>query len=531
MLLNDTDVDGDTLTVNTTPVSGPSNGALVLNADGTFTYTPDANFNGTDSFLYEVSDGNGGTGKSMVTLNVTAMNDDPLAGTGSFTTNEDVPFSGGLAPNATDVDGDSLTFSLLSDAINGNVVVDADGSFTYTPDPLFNGSDSFVYLVSDGNGGIDTATVNLTINPVNNQAQFVGPSTIDLVEDDAPVNFDLTDFFTDVDGDPLAFEVLSADDSLLSHSISNDGTQLQLVPAADANGLSQIVVQASDQSGIPTTATIEVDIAPVNDTVTVEGQQFQTVSTEQLSGVLLNEVTDVDGEPLSVVVTQPPQNGELTINPDGTFTFDPEEDFDGTTEFQFVVFDGVSESDVAAVQIDVISDFLVVIEPVEVTPEVEETDTSDDDDEPVPNGVEISDDDDDDEILANPTGGSSAVSVIAEELVALDPSLFTRTADSESAEVDQERAIGSLRQAVSGVTRPTELDTSSVADADGISNLDVVAQPSLLWQELDQIRESSNQNSVVESLAVGSVGTIGSSLIVGYVIWACLLYTSDAADE
>ena len=78
LLLNDSDLDGDTLSVNTTPVSGPASGTLVLNADGTFTYTPNVNFNGTDSFTYEVTDGNGGSAEATVDITVNSVNDAPV---------------------------------------------------------------------------------------------------------------------------------------------------------------------------------------------------------------------------------------------------------------------------------------------------------------------------------------------------------------------------------------------------------------------------------------------------------------------
>ena len=89
LLQNDSDLDGDTLAVNTTPVSGPANGTLVLNANGTFTYTPNANFNGTDSFVYQVTDGNGGSTQATVNITVNSINDDPVAANDAFSTGED----------------------------------------------------------------------------------------------------------------------------------------------------------------------------------------------------------------------------------------------------------------------------------------------------------------------------------------------------------------------------------------------------------------------------------------------------------
>ena len=156
LLQNDSDLDGDTLTVTTVPVNGPSDGSLVLRPDGTFTYTPDADFFGTDSFTYEVTDGNGGTAEATVNIMVDPVNDAPVANDDNFTVDEDdaltLPLDV-LLINDTDVDGDSLAIGNVIAPASGTLTFGANGTFTYTPDPDFNGTDSFTYEVTDGNGG------------------------------------------------------------------------------------------------------------------------------------------------------------------------------------------------------------------------------------------------------------------------------------------------------------------------------------------------------------------------------------------
>ena len=169
-------MDGDTLTISATPVTDVANGTLVLNTNGTFTYTPDANFNGTDSFVYTLEDGNGGTDTATVTLTVNSVNDEPVANDDAFAGDEDnditgdvLNLRGGGGGEDTDDDNDTLTISAtpVTDVANGTLVLNTNGTFTYTPDANFNGTDSFVYTLEDGNGGTDTATVTLTINAVN----------------------------------------------------------------------------------------------------------------------------------------------------------------------------------------------------------------------------------------------------------------------------------------------------------------------------------------------------------------------------
>ena len=165
---NDSDIDvGDTLTVNTTPVVGPANGTVQLNTNGTFTYTPNANFVGSDSFTYEVTDGNGGIAQATVNITVAAVNDDPVATDDVFTVDEDSVLNNGqlsLLSNDTDIDvSDTLTVNTtpVVDPTNGTVQLNTNGTFTYTPDSNFSGTDSFTYEVNDGNGGTAQATVDI----------------------------------------------------------------------------------------------------------------------------------------------------------------------------------------------------------------------------------------------------------------------------------------------------------------------------------------------------------------------------------
>ena len=133
VLGNDSDLDGDTLVVNTTPVSDPTNGTVVLNADGSFVYTPDTNFFGSDSFVYEVSDGNGGTAQATVDITVDSVNDAPVAADDTFSTVEDVSVTGNVLGNDSDTDGDTLSVNTtpVSDPANGTVVLNSDGTFVY----------------------------------------------------------------------------------------------------------------------------------------------------------------------------------------------------------------------------------------------------------------------------------------------------------------------------------------------------------------------------------------------------------------
>ncbi|TXJ08810.1 MAG: tandem-95 repeat protein, partial [Acinetobacter sp.] len=137
------DVDGDSLSYS--KGSDPSNGTVTVDANGNYTYTPNKDYNGSDSFTVIVDDGKGGKTTSTITIDVTPVNDAPTAANDHKTTAEDTPVTGKVT--GSDVDGDSLTYSKGSDPSNGTVTVDANGNYSYTPNPNYNGSDSFTVIV------------------------------------------------------------------------------------------------------------------------------------------------------------------------------------------------------------------------------------------------------------------------------------------------------------------------------------------------------------------------------------------------
>lgn len=146
--------------------SDPSNGALTLNLDGSFVYTPTHNFNGQNSFTYHATDGQLKSETVTVTLNVLAVNDKPVAAGDHYTTTEDIPLiipAPGLLTNDEDVDGDSLTAITDTLPLNGDLTLLPDGSFVYQPDPGFIGHDSFNYRASDGQAMSDPITVVITV--------------------------------------------------------------------------------------------------------------------------------------------------------------------------------------------------------------------------------------------------------------------------------------------------------------------------------------------------------------------------------
>jgi len=170
VLSNDTDYDVSILTA--VLVDGPTNGTLTLNVDGGFAYTPAANFNGIDSFTYIANDGLADSNVATVTITVTAVNDAPVAVNDTYATSFEkqltVDATDGVLKNDSDIDGDDLTAVLVANVSNGTLALEADGSFTYTPNTGFSGVDTFTYKAFDGTLYSDIATVSITVSAFAN---------------------------------------------------------------------------------------------------------------------------------------------------------------------------------------------------------------------------------------------------------------------------------------------------------------------------------------------------------------------------
>ncbi|WP_421939882.1 Calx-beta domain-containing protein [Pedobacter sp.] len=323
-----TDADGDPLTFTLTVI--PAHGTVVVNADGTYTYTPDPNYNGTDVFTVSVNDGNGGIVAVTINVTVTPVNDIPVATAAAITTAQDTPVNGTVT--ASDVDGDALSFTLTTPPAHGTVVVNANGTYTYTPTPGYVGNDTFTITVSDGKGGTVTVTIPVTITDVNDAPVATAPALT--TAEDTPANGTIT--ATDADGDPLTFTVTTAPANG-TVTVNADGTYTY-TPNANYNGTDVFTVTVSDGKGGTTTVTINVTVTPVNDAPVATAPAIATPQNAPVNGTVT--ANDVDGDALSFTLTTPPAHGTVVVNADGTYTYTPTPGFVGNDTFTITVSDG-----------------------------------------------------------------------------------------------------------------------------------------------------------------------------------------------
>lgn len=256
VLANDTDLDGDALTILN--VGTPDQGGTVLNGTDVLTYTPAANFYGLEVFTYTVTDGLlFDTG--LVTVTVTNVNDAPIAADDTFTVDED-SFANVLdvLMGDTDPDEDNLTISSIGTPDQGGTVLYGTDIITYTPAADFSGVETFTYEVSDGNGGIDTATVTITVTQLNDAPQAVNDTYTGT--EDAELTISTPGVLAnDMDNelDPLTSALITQTVSG-TVSLASDGS-FTYTPNAGICGTDTFTYQASD--GILTSNVATVSLA------------------------------------------------------------------------------------------------------------------------------------------------------------------------------------------------------------------------------------------------------------------------------
>jgi large repetitive protein len=211
VLANDTDVDaGDLLSVTSYDASGAGKGTLTHNGAGSFTFAPQADYFGTQSFSYTITDGNGGFATGVATIVVTPVPDAPVAADDAYATTPNTPLDRrqpGLRANDGDVDGERVKVETtpVSPPSNGTVTLRQNGSFTYTPNTGFVGTDTFTYRVNDGTGLTDDAVVTITVSLAPTTLLYLGtsgpsPDVWDLTTSSPPAASPVPDF--DGDGNP-----------------------------------------------------------------------------------------------------------------------------------------------------------------------------------------------------------------------------------------------------------------------------------------------------------------------------------------
>ncbi|MDF4803560.1 tandem-95 repeat protein, partial [Vibrio parahaemolyticus] len=364
VLGNDTfEDDGKVVSLDTN--NGPANGTVSVNPDGSVTYTPNDNYVGKDTFTYVVTSG-GVSESTSVTVNVTPVNDAPVAKDDIATTQEDTAVTIDVLSNDTDVDGDKLSIqSATIPEAQGKVEI-VDGKLVFTPAENFNGHAEITYTVTDG-ALTDQATVKVTVNAVND-TPVVESNIADqaLAEDFTPYTIDLNTAFSDVDNvdGELTFSV-SGNSNIQVAIVNGIAT---ITPTADWNGSETLTFTATDPSGESISQRVDFTVAPVADIVADKATVVEDTST--VIKVLGNDTFEGDGKVVSLDTNNGPANGTVSVNPDGSVTYTPNDNYQGTDSFTYIVTSGgVSESTTVSVDVTPVNDAPVAKDDTAITDE------------------------------------------------------------------------------------------------------------------------------------------------------------------
>ncbi|WP_318483839.1 retention module-containing protein [Photobacterium leiognathi] len=378
LIKNDSDVDGDTLTVkeiNGAPLTGGEqtvvvdNGKIVIAHDGGMTFVPSDNYHGDVTVPYTITDGDK-TATSTVTIHVMPINDAPVANPDSFTTDEDTSITVDLIKNDHDVDGDTLTIKEINGTPvtpgheqtivvdNGKIVIAHDGGMTFVPSDNYHGDVTVPYTITDGDKTA-TSTVTIHVMPIND-APVANPDSFTTGEDSS-ITVDLTNNDSDIDGDKLTVKEINGTSVTLGHEqtivvdngkivIAHD-SGMTFIPSDNYHG--DVTVPYTITDGDKTaTSTVTIHVTPINDAPVANPDSFTTDEDTSITVNLTNNDSDVDGDKLTVKEidgtsvtpgheqTIVVDNGKIVIAHDGGMTFIPSNNYHGDVTVPYTITDG-----------------------------------------------------------------------------------------------------------------------------------------------------------------------------------------------
>ncbi|MBU2932526.1 tandem-95 repeat protein [Vibrio cyclitrophicus] len=358
ILVNASDVEGDVELVGIN--YDGSDGIFIVNGDGTCSFAPNENFNGQVQLGVTIKDEDGATVDTHINVDVLPINDPPTSGELAYTINEDSSITlsqDQLLARAGDIDSENLEAINLSTDENATIQQNDDGSYTITPDADYNGDLDLNFDIIDNDGGSVQVGLDITVNPLNDLPQAQDQQFS--IEEDGTLLFtdaDLLAGASDIDGDELSIEnvLYTGADGVLSDN--GDGTY-SFAPNENFNGEVQFSFDVFDGTG-STAAVIDVSVTPENDppvagstSYTVQEDGQITISDEQL----LANSSDVEGDVALSSVTYAGDDGSFVDNGNGTYTFTPNENFDGDISLDVVVVDEAGATATTTAGIDVIA--------------------------------------------------------------------------------------------------------------------------------------------------------------------------------
>ncbi len=366
VLANDTVSGGAVLTITSVGTTS-SGGTVTIAADGrSLNYTSAANFAGAEIFTYTTSNQQGVAGTATVTVQVTEVNDPPVAVNDVFTVfrNSTQNVLQVLLNDTSGVDdpgAETLSVTAVSSgSAGGTIAVGSSGlTVSYTPAANFLGTETFTYTLSDGRGGTSAATVSVSVNPQNPPPTAVA-DIFTVVEDAASATFNvLANDTTDDPTETLSVSAVGVSQVGSTFTVTAGGQSVSYRPAANLSGQEVLTYTLRDSNGATATGTVTFNITPVNDPPTAVDDTVAVLASQSTTtlNVLANDTNVDTGEILTIsAVTQPPAgNGTIAIAADGRSLIytSPSSTFEGTFTITYTLSDGTGLTDTATVNVTV----------------------------------------------------------------------------------------------------------------------------------------------------------------------------------
>ncbi|MAT98453.1 MAG: hypothetical protein CL608_15015 [Anaerolineaceae bacterium] len=354
VLTNDTDPDtGDTLSISS--IGSLNNGGTAVLNNNKIDYTPAPNFFGTETFIYTLDDGNGGSDTATVTIQVTAVNDLPTADDDSETVAEDSnTIAINVLDNDTDLDtADTISITAVGAPDNNGTAVIHNNQINYTPAPNFFGTETFTYTISDGNGGSDTAILTITVTEIND-APIASDDSATAVEDSQTIQIDVltNDVDPDTDDNLTIIAIGTPDNSGTAVIINN---QIEYTPAPNFFGVETFTYTVGDGRNGSDIATVTIEVTEVNDApIALDDNETIEEDSETVQINVLDNDSDADtGDTLVITAIGTTDNGGTAVLNNNQIDYTPAPNFFGSETFTYTVSDGRNGSDTATVTIEV----------------------------------------------------------------------------------------------------------------------------------------------------------------------------------
>ena len=319
---NDGDPDSITDPISTAlqwyKFTNPANGIVnSFSIDGTFTYTPNTGFTGSDSFQYYVLDHCGLYALAFVYLNVVAPNGNPTAADQTLSSlNEDTPYSGSLNSLVSDPENDAISYNLVTSSSFGSIQLFSNGNYIYTPPANFTGSVSFTYSACDIVGQCDQGTITLIINNTDNDSPILLDDNITVAEDDSiQVNIALNDFD---DSAVLTYSIVNQASYGITLLVNTSGI-VSYNPNTNFFGNDSFTVQACDGVNCATSV-VYVSVSAVNDAPAATMFTLNLIEDSNSSGTITT-IVDVDNNTLVFSTPNGNSISGLVINANGTYQY------------------------------------------------------------------------------------------------------------------------------------------------------------------------------------------------------------------